>query len=146
MRIVKKEKKIINTVNSNTANRKKIFIVDDDAFLLSIYSTKFEKRGFETKMAANGADAIEILRSGYKPDVLIADLIMPVMDGYSMYEKIKKENLAPGVLTVILTNQATASDINKAKELGVNSFIVKATTIPSEVVEEVVNLLNKNKP
>ena len=123
--------------------KKKIFIIDDDAFLLSMYSMKFEKKGFETKVAANGADAIEILRGGYKPDVLIMDLIMPTMGGFSMYESIKKENLAPGALTMMLTNQGTTSDINRAKELGVNSFIVKATTIPSEVVDEVSALLKK---
>lgn len=124
--------------------KKKIFIIDDDSFLLSMYSMKFEKNGFETKVASNGVSALEILRSGYKPDVIIMDLIMPVMDGFLMYESIKKENLAQGALTVMLTNQGTVSDINRAKELGINGFIVKATTIPSEVVEEVKTLL-KNK-
>ena len=124
--------------------KKKIFIIDDDSFLLSMYSMKFEKNGFETKVASNGASALEILKSGYKPDVIIMDLIMPVMDGFLMYESIKKENLAQGALTVMLTNQGTVSDINRAKELGINGFIVKATTIPSEVVEEVKTLL-KNK-
>ncbi len=123
--------------------KKKIFIIDDDAFLLNMYSMKFEKNGFETKVAGNGADAIEILRNGYKPDVLITDLIMPTMDGFSMYEVVKKENLAQGALVVMLTNQGTASDIDRAKALGINSFIVKATTIPSEVVEEVKALLSK---
>ena len=126
--------------------KKKIFIIDDDSFLLSMYSMKFQKNGFDTEVAVNGSDALEILRGGYKPDVLIMDLIMPQMDGFSMYETIKKENLAPGAITVMLTNQGTVSDINRAKELGINGFIVKATTIPSEVVEEVKVLLNKNKP
>jgi CheY-like chemotaxis protein len=123
--------------------KKKIFIIDDDSFLLSMYSMKFEKNGFETKVIANGSDALEILRDGYKPDILIIDLIMPIMDGFSICESIKKEKLAPDALMVMLTNQSTVSDINKAKELGVDGFIVKATTIPSEVVEEVRSLLNK---
>ncbi len=124
-------------------DKKKIFIIDDDSFLLRMYSMKFEKDGFETKVADNGSDALEILRGDYKPDVLIMDLIMPIMDGFSMYESIKKENLSPGALTVMLTNQGTDSDINKARELGINDFIVKATTIPSEVVQEIKDLLKK---
>jgi len=123
--------------------KKKIFIIDDDSFLLNMYSMKFEKNGFETKVAANGSDALEVLRGGYKPDILIMDLIMPIMDGFSMFEVVKKENLAPGALTVMLTNQSTVAEINRAKELGINGFIVKATTIPSEVVEEVKALINK---
>lgn len=118
--------------------KKKIFLIDDDSFLLSMYSMKFEKNGFETKVAANGSDALEILRGGYKPDVLVLDIIMPVMDGFSLYESIKKENLAPGALSIMLTNQGTVSDINRAKELGVNCFIIKATTIPSEDRKSVV--------
>jgi two-component system response regulator/two-component system chemotaxis response regulator CheY len=122
---------------------KKIFIIDDDSFLLNMYSMKFEKKGFETKISTSGSDALEMLRGGYKPDVLIMDLIMPIMDGFSIYESIKKEKLAPNSLSVMLTNQSTASDIDRAKELGIHGFIVKATTIPSEVVEEVEKLLVK---
>ncbi len=121
--------------------KNKILLVDDDSFLLSMYSMKFEKNGFEVKAAANGPDAIDLLKNGYKPDVLIMDLIMPIMDGFTLYESIKNENLAPGALSVMLTNQSTTADINRAKELGVNSFIVKATTIPSEVVDEVKKIL-----
>lgn len=125
--------------------KKKILIIDDDKFLLNMYSMKFEKNGFEVKVASGGVDAIEILRNGYKPEILLMDLIMPVMDGFSMYETIKKDNLAPDALAVMLTNQGLASDINRAKELGVHGYIVKATTIPSEVVEEVIEIYQKNK-
>ena len=125
--------------------KKKIFIVDDDTFLLSMYSMKFEKNGFETKVASSGDDALVILRDGYSPDVIIMDLVMPIMDGFSIFEAIKKEKLAPNSLSVMLTNQGIASDIERAKELGLHGFIVKATTIPSEVVAEIQELLNKYK-
>jgi len=121
--------------------KNKILIVDDDAFLLGMYSMKFEKNGFEVKSSTNGSDAIDILKNGYKPDVLIFDLIMPTMDGFNFYENIKKEKLVTGSISVILSNQNTTADVNRAKELGINSFIVKATTIPSEVVDEVNKLL-----
>ncbi len=125
-------------------NKKKIFLIDDDTFLLSMYSMKFEKSGFEVKCASDGVQALNMLRQGYKPDILLIDLIMPVMDGFFMYETMKKEGLVNEALSIMLTNQGTVSDINRAKELGINGFIVKATTIPSEVVEEVKTLLSKN--
>jgi CheY-like chemotaxis protein len=124
--------------------KKKILIIDDDKFLLNMYSLKFSKNGFEVKVANSGPDAIEILNNDYKPDILLMDLIMPVMDGFTMYETIKRDNLAPGALAIMLTNQGLVSDINRAKELGVHGYIVKATTIPSEVVEEVIEIYTKN--
>jgi CheY-like chemotaxis protein len=123
--------------------KQKIFIIDDDSFLLNMYSMKFEKSGFEAKIAASGEDALQILRDGYKPDVILMDLVMPITDGFSIYESIKKEKLAPKALTIMLTNQSILSDIERAKELGIHGFIVKATTIPSEVVTEVLELLKK---
>ena len=126
-------------------DKKKILIVDDDRFLLNMYSLKFEKNGFEVKVAQSAEEAINILKEGFGPAVLLMDLIMPVMDGFEMYEKIKKDNLASGSIAIMLTNQGLVSDINRAKELGVHGYIVKATTIPSEVVEEVIEICKKNK-
>lgn len=119
----------------------RILIVDDDSFLLGMYAMKFEKGGFETRVAANGEEAIDIIKTGYNADVLIMDLIMPIMDGFAVYESLRNEKLIGNTMVVLLTNQSTAEDINRAKELGIDGFIVKATTIPSEVVEKVKNLL-----
>jgi len=125
-------------------NKKKILIVDDDKFLLNMYSIKFEKSGFDVSVATSGVDALDILHNGLVPDVIVMDLIMPVMDGFAMFENIKKEKLSPNAVYIMLTNQGLLSDINKAKEMGAHGYIVKATTIPSEVVEEVLDIYNKN--
>lgn len=125
-------------------NKKKILIVDDDKFLLNMYFMKFEKNGFEASVATSGAEAIDSLRNGLNPDIVVMDLIMPTMDGFAMLENIRKEKLAPNAVYIMLTNQGLLSDINRAKELGIHGYIVKATTIPSEVVEEVTDIYNKN--
>ncbi len=123
----------------------KILIVDDDSFLLNMYSMKFQKSNCEVRVAAGGPEALDALKGGYAPDILILDLIMPSMDGFSLYENIKKNNLASNAVAVVLTNQGLSSDINRAKELGFHGYIVKATTIPSEVVSEVLDIYYKNK-
>jgi two-component system, OmpR family, alkaline phosphatase synthesis response regulator PhoP len=129
----------------NNQEKKKVLIVDDDKFLLSMYSIKFNKSGFDVKVACGSQDALTVIKDGFVPDIILLDLIMPVMDGFDLYEAIKKDNLLPNVVAIMLTNQGLNSDINKAKELGVHGYIVKATTIPSEVVEEVIEIYNKNK-
>ncbi|MFA6430550.1 MAG: response regulator [Candidatus Paceibacterota bacterium] len=128
-----------------TTEKRKILILDDDRFLLNMYSMKFEKNGFDVKVAGGGPEALEILKEGFKPDIMLMDLIMPVMDGFTFYETAKNEKLADGIIAIMLTNQGLVSDINRAKELGVHGYIVKATTIPSEVVEEVIQIYNNNK-
>lgn len=125
--------------------KKKILLIDDDKFLLSVYSMKFEKNGYEVKIASSGEDALTQLRDKYTPDILLMDLVMPGMDGFSIYETVKKEHLAPGAIAIMLTNQGLSSDIARAKELGVQGYIVKATTIPAEVVAEVEDIYQKNK-
>jgi DNA-binding response OmpR family regulator len=122
----------------------KVFLVDDDTFLLNMYSLKFSKSGFEVNTAQNGADAIKKLKEGYVPDVLVLDIIMPGMDGVALLSEIRSQKLVPNATIIMLTNQSESSDIEKAKNLGIDGYIVKATTIPSEVVEDVLEIHNKH--
>lgn len=118
-----------------------ILIVDDDKFLLSMYSLKFQKEGFEVFTSADGGDALTKLKEGLVPDALILDIVMPVMDGLELLGKIKELKLVPSSVIIILSNQGQSSDIEQAKKLGVDGYIVKATTIPSEVLSEVKKIL-----
>jgi len=120
-------------------------IVDDDQFLLDMYHLKFSKGGFDVSSAAKGEEALEKLRGGLDPDILILDVVMPSLDGIGLLEKIRQAKLASKAVVVMLTNQGQKSDIDSAKKLGVDGYIVKATTLPSEVVEEVVGIYNKKK-
>ena len=122
-----------------------ILIIEDDATLLDMYAAKFKRNNFEVKIASSGTDALAILRSGYKPDVMLLDLIMPGMDGFSIYEAIKKEDLAPNALAIMLTNQGLTSDINKAKELGFGGYIVKAMITSAELVNKVLEIYHENR-
>ena len=123
----------------------KVLIVDDDKFLLEMYALKFKSLGHETHTAVGPTEALTKLRAGEVPDVLILDVIMPTMDGLELLETVRKENLCPNAVVVMLTNESDPAKIEKAKSLGVAGYIVKATSIPSEVVEEVIGILKKNK-
>lgn len=116
---------------------KKILFVDDDKFLLDMYALKFSKAGYEVKTADSTDGAIKLIKEGYEPDVLLADIVMPGMDGLDMVSNIRKERLIPNAVVIMLTNQGASDDIARAKKLNVDGYIVKATTIPSEVLAEV---------
>lgn len=122
-----------------------VLLVDDDQFLLNMYALKFRNSGFDAESATNAQGALQKLRDGLTPDVLLIDLVMPAMDGLAFIRRVKEERLAPSASLIVLTNQGQSAEIDKAKELGVAGFIVKASTIPSEVVEEVRRILEKKR-
>jgi CheY-like chemotaxis protein len=128
-----------------TPNGKKVLFIDDDTFLLDMYSVKFTKGGYEVKTADSPASALKLLEGGYVPDVILADIVMPGMDGLEFVAAVKKANLAPRATLIMLTNQGASDDISKAKKLGVDGYIVKATTIPSEVLNYVEKLSSNKK-
>lgn len=122
----------------------KVLLVDDDQFLLNMYLLKFKNSGFDAESATSAQEALKKLRDGLTPDSILIDLVMPAMDGLEFIRRVKEERLAPSASLIVLTNQGQSADIDKAKALGVAGYIVKASTIPSEVVEEVKRILNKD--
>lgn len=121
----------------------KILLIDDDRFLLDMYILKFKKSGLDIDTASNGTTALEKIKSGTSYDIILSDIIMPGMDGLELLKNIRNEKLLPGATVIMLTNQA--DDYDKAKALGVDGYIIKATTIPSEVVEKVLTIYKNKK-
>ena len=117
--------------------KRTVLIVDDDKFLLDMYKKKFETDGAETDVALGADEALSKLRGGASPDVLILDVIMPKMNGLELLEIIRNEKLSEKSSVIMLTNESNEESINKAKSLGIKGYIVKATSVPTEVVEQV---------
>ena len=121
---------------------KKIFIVDDDKFLLDMYSVKFREDGFEVEVGVGGEEALNKLRGGYTPDVIMLDIVMPGVDGFAFLEALRKEALAQNARIIVLSNQGQDEEVRKARELGAHDYIIKASAIPSEVLEQVKKSIN----
>jgi len=105
-------------------NKHTVLIVDDDKFLLEMYKKKFESGGVDADVALGAEEALSKLRDGLAPEVLI---------------------LASTSTVIMLTNESNEETINKAKSLGIQGYIVKATSIPTEVVEKVWEIANLKK-
>ncbi len=121
----------------------KILLVDDDRFLLDMYSLKFSKSGFDIDTCSNSLAALEKLRAENTYDIVILDIIMPGKDGLELLKIIRQEKLIPKATIVMLTNQA--DDVSKAQAYNVDSYIIKATAIPSEVVAQVLAAYKNKK-
>lgn len=125
------------------AARKKILLVDDDEFLLDMYSLKFREASFEVELARGGEDALSLLRQGLVPDVILLDIVMPAIDGFEFLRICAKENLKKNLKIIILSNLGQREDIDKGLALGALDYIVKANSTPSEVVKKVESFLAK---
>ncbi len=128
-----------------TTNIKTILIVDDDSFLLDMYSLKFSKSNFSVSTASSPTMALEKLRKGLSPDIMLLDIMMPEMDGFELLEKIRAENISPDSVVIFLSNRGQPSDVTQAKALGAAGYIIKASSTPSEVIEKVVELVDNAK-
>ena len=120
-----------------------VLLVDDDQFLVNMYTLKFRNSGFEAETASSAAAALQKLREGLLPAAILCDLVMPGVDGIEFLKRVKDERLAPAASLIVLTNQSQSAEMEKANALGVAGYIVKASAIPSEVVEEVKAILAK---
>lgn len=120
-----------------------ILLVDDDKFLLDMYSTKFTEKGFEVTAVFGAGEAVLKLQEGAHFDVIVTDIVMPVMDGFEFLSVIQKSKLAPDSRVVVLSNLGQQEDLDRAKKSGADGYIIKATATPSEVVKKVLEIVEE---
>lgn len=122
---------------------KQILLVEDDPFLVDIYTTKFKKTGFSIEVASDGSQAMRKLSAGKKPDLVLLDIVLPRLDGWEILEELRDKKITPGLKVVVLSNLGQQSEIDKAFALGAAQYLIKAHYTPSEVVEEVKKILKE---
>lgn len=101
-----------------------------------MYATKFIECGHTVEAASDAPEAIKILKEK-EFDVVMLDMIMPGMSGLDLLGEIKRQNIATKAKFIILSNQSEATDQAAAKEAGALGYIIKAESIPSDVVKKV---------
>ena len=122
---------------TDTPLKANILLVDDDKFLLDMYSMKFQQQNYSVHACLSAHDALEVLRHDFDPQVILFDLTMPEIDGFTFMQMVRDEKLSPKAIKIALSNQSTDVEQSKIKSLGADQFIVKAEMIPSEVVNTV---------
>ena len=121
--------------------KKTILIVDDDNFLIDTYALKFSQSGFIVDTALGSVTALEKIKQYPNLDILLTDIVMPVMDGFELLEIINKEKLIPNTIKIIISNLSQTKYIEKGKLLGASGYILKAHTAPTEVVAKVLSII-----
>ena len=117
---------------------KKILIVEDDRFLAKAYEYAFEsEKEYEIQLAYDGEDALKKLEAKELPDLVLLDLILPKKDGFEVLEEIRASSRLKKINVIIASNLGSEKEINRAKKLGVDTYIVKSETSVHDVMESI---------
>ncbi len=119
---------------------KKILIIEDDNFLQGLEASKLKKNGYEVIAASNGEEGMEKIN---EPGInlILLDLILPKIDGFEILKKIKETDTLKGVPIIVFSNLSEDKDMQKAKELGATSFMVKSNFTLDELEDHINKLL-----
>ena len=118
---------------------KKILIVDDEPNIVMSLEYTFKKNNFEVFIARDGLEALDILKTNF-PNVIILDVMMPMVDGYATLEQIRKDKNLEHTKVIFLSAKNKASDIEKGMALGADAYLTKPFSI-KKVVETVLELI-----
>jgi len=118
---------------------KKILIADDDENIREMLTYLLEDNGYIISHAVNGADALA-KAAKLRPDILLLDIMMPVMNGYEVCRSLKKDPLLKDTYIIMLTAQGQIAEQERGKEAGADEYIVKPFN-PGEMVARVKIIL-----
>lgn len=119
-----------------------ILLVEDDAFLASIYAQKLELEGFDVSLATNGEDGLRLAGKDI-PDLILLDLVMPKLNGFEVLERLKQDAATKAIPVLVLTNLGQREDVERCMQLGAAGYVIKAHSLPHETVAKVKELLGK---
>lgn len=123
--------------------QKTILLIEDDQILLRMYNKKFANEDFEVLVAADGEEGLKILEAASpKPNIILADVMLPKMNGFEFLEKCKQNEATKNIPVILLTNLGGGEyDREKGKTLGAADYLVKSEITPSQIISKVKNII-----
>ncbi len=118
---------------------KKILIADDEHKILMSLEYSFRKIGYEVFIARDGTEVLELLKT-VTPDVILLDIMMPNLDGYSTLEEIKKMKKLSKTKVIFLSAKANPKDIEKGLKLGADAYVTKPYSV-KKLIREIEEML-----
>jgi DNA-binding response OmpR family regulator len=121
---------------------KNILLVEDDSFLIDIYTTKMKESGFSVEVASEGDEAVRRAKEE-KFDLVLLDIVLPKVDGWDILRQIKAETKLKDLKVIIISNLSQKEEVEKGMNLGAEKYLIKAHYTPSEVVKEIKDVLGE---
>ena len=120
---------------------KKIVLAEDEPQIAKLVEFKLRKEGYQVTWKENGEEALEAIKRE-KPDLILLDVMMPVMDGYEFLRQVKENEGLKDIPVIMLTARAQERDVVKGIDSGVENYITKPFH-PAELLARVKRILGK---
>jgi DNA-binding response OmpR family regulator len=121
-------------------NKHKVLLIEDDKFLIKLYSEKLTREGFEVSMAISGEEGLKKIERE-KPDLVLLDIILPQKNGFDILSEIKLNPDTKNIPVIILTNLGQDADIKTGMELGAADYLIKTDFSINDLPERVRHVL-----
>lgn len=125
----------------SSAPQKKLLLVEDDDALASVYLARLEAEGFAVRRVPNGEEALAAALE-FRPDLILLDVMMPKVSGFDVLDILRNTPETLNMRIIMLTALSQESDIQRAKALGVDEYLVKSQVVIADVVERIKSNLN----
>lgn len=122
----------------------KMLLVDDDVDTRSLYAEVFRAAGFEVREAKDGLEGLD-MATAERPDVVFTGIIMPRMDGFALTEALRSNVTTASIPIAFSSHLGRQEDQKRAKEMGVNDFIVRDVVTPNEAVVRIQSLVSHSE-
>lgn len=124
-------------INQNT-----ILIVEDEAAVRKALRERLQREGYTILEARNGQEGLT-LAQGEHPDLILLDIVMPVLDGISMIEKLRRDHWGKEARVIVLSNLTDADMENRAHAAGIPDYLIKSDWTLEDVVHKVKSMLGQ---
>lgn len=121
----------------------KVLVVDDEPNIVQTLKDRLEMNDYEVCTAHNGVDGLKAAQE-QGPDVILLDVIMPLMDGHEMLEKLREHDWGKGISVIMLTARSQAQDIARARACGIDDYIIKPFDL-TELLEKIESIVEHRK-
>lgn len=125
------------------AKKVKVLVVDDEPNIVQTLKDRLEMNDFDVCTAYNGSDGLKLAQQE-KPDVILLDVIMPIMNGLEMLETLRKQPWGADICVIMLTARSQAQDVNRATACGISDYIIKPFDL-SELLEKIERISDQRK-
>jgi two-component system, OmpR family, alkaline phosphatase synthesis response regulator PhoP len=125
------------------ADRTKILIVDDEPNIVRTLKDRLEMNDYNVITGSNGREGLDKAIEE-KPDIILLDVIMPLMDGLEMLEALRRNSECDGISVIMLTARSQTQDIARAKACGIEDYIVKPFDL-SELLEKIESVVEQRR-